>query len=176
MGRRLFFWEAAGFFFVAAAGTLLHFLYNWSGESAFVAAFSAINESVWEHMKLLLVPMFLFSVVQIWALWKTYPNFLAVRAVSTLTGLILIPVLYYTYTGVLGYRVSWVNVVIFYLADLGAFLLDHRLLRRGRFNSPWQQLLGVVVLWALAFCFVWCTFRTPQLGLWRDPATGQIGI
>ena len=176
MRKRLFFWELWGFLFTGAAGALLHFVYEWSGGSVLTAAFSAVNESTWEHMKLLFFPMFLFSVVQVCALGKTYPNLLAARAVSTLAGLALIPVLFYTYTGVLGFHVMWADVAVFFLADLGAFALDFRLLRRGRFSQPWQQVLGLVALWALAFWFVWCTFRPCALALWRDPVTGRFGI
>ena len=176
MQKRLFRWELIGFLFVSAAGTLLHFLYDWSGQSLFAAVISAVNESTWEHMKLLFVAMALFSVAQGFAIGRTYPNFLAVRAISTLTGLALIPILFYTYTGVLGSSVSWANIAIFYVSALTAFLLDFRLLRKGRFSSPWQQLLGLLVLWGLAFCFVWCTFRPPRLGLWQDPLTGMYGI
>ena len=176
MRKRLFFWELAGFLFTSAMGSLLHFVYEWSGGSLAAAVVSAVNESTWEHMKLLFVPMFLFSVVQACVLGKNYPNFLAVRAVSILTGLALIPVLYYTYTGAWGQMRDWANIAVFFLAALGAFLLDFCLLRRNRLSAPWQQVLGLIVLWALAFCFVWCTFRPPHIALWRDPLTGTYGI
>ena len=176
MRKRLFFWELAGFLFTSAVGSLLHFVYEWSGGSLAAAVVSAVNESTWEHMKLLFVPMFLFSVVQACVLGKNYPNFLAVRAVSIVTGLTLIPVLYYTYTGAWGQMRDWANIAVFFLAALGAFLLDASLLRRNRLSSPWQQVLGLIVLWALAFCFVWCTFRPPHIALWRDPTTGTYGI
>ena len=176
MRKRLFFWELAGFLFTSALGSLLHFVYEWSGGSLAAAVVSTVNESTWEHMKLLFVPMFLFSVVQVWVLGKNYPNFLAVRAVSIVTGLALIPVLYYTYTGAWGQMRDWANIAVFFLAALGAFLLDFYLLRRNRLSAPWQQMLGLIVLWALAFCFVWCTFRPPHIALWRDPLTGTYGI
>ena len=176
MRKRLFFWELAGFLFTSAMGSLLHFVYEWSGGSLAAAVVSAVNESTWEHMKMLFVPMFLFSVVQVCVLGRNYPNFLAVRAVSILTGLALIPVLYYTYTGVWGQMRDWANITVLFLAALGAFLLDASLLRRNRLSSPWQQVLGLIVLWALAFCFVWCTFRPPHIALWRDPTTGTYGI
>ncbi len=176
MRKQLFFWELAGFLVTGALGSLLHFVYQWSGENQVAAAFSAVNESTWEHMKLLFFPLFLFSVVQVCVMGRNYPNFLAVRAVSILTGLVLIPVLFYTYTGVLGRSVDWVNIALFFLAALGAFLLDFRLLRRSRLSAPWQQILGLIVLWALAFCFVWCTFHPVELALWRDPVTGGYGV
>ena len=176
MRKQLLRWEAAGFLFLASAGTLLHFAYDWSGGSHLAAAFSGVNESTWEHMKLFFFPFFLFSVVQLWVLGRHYPNFLAARTVSILFGLALIPVLFYTYSGVLGYRVDWVNIAIFYAAALAAFLLDFRLLNRGRAEALALQLLGLAVLWALAFLFVWCTFHPPMLGLWQDPLTGLYGI
>ena len=176
MGKRLFFWSLAGFAFTAALGTLLHFAYDWSGGSVLVATFAAANESTWEHMKILFFPIFLFSVAQISVVGKNYPNFPAVRAVSAVVGISLIPILFYTYSGVLGYNIAKVNIAIFYVAALTAFQLDRQLLRRGRLNEPWMQVAGLAVLWALAFCFVWCTFHPPELGLWRDPLTGTFGI
>lgn len=176
MRKRLFVWEAAGFVFVSAVGTLLHFVYDWSGGSIVTAVISAVNESTWEHMKLLFFPMFVFSVIQVCVIGRNYPNFLAVRTLSILVGLILIPVLFYTYTGVLGYNLNWANIAIFILAVLVAFGLDFYLLRRNCLSAPWQQIIGLIVLWALAFSFVWCTFRPVPIALWRDPVTGKFGI
>ena len=45
-------------------GSLLHFVYGWSGSNVFAAGFSAVNESTWEHMKLLFFPVFLLTLLQ----------------------------------------------------------------------------------------------------------------
>ena len=176
MNRKLFWWELGGFLWTAAAGTLLHFAYEWSGENIAVATFSAVNESVWEHMKLLVMPVFFFTVVQVWAQGELYPNITAVRPVTMTAGTLLIPVLYYTYTGAFGVQLPWVNIAVFYLAAAAVFLSDYRLLRTGRPSSPWAQLAGVVALWAVVFVFVWCTFRPVLLPLWQNPLTGTYGI
>lgn len=60
-------WEIIGLLWTLAAGNLLHFVYDWTGKSVAAALFSAVNESTWEHMKLLAVPWILFS------LWNTLP-------------------------------------------------------------------------------------------------------
>lgn len=175
MRKQLFIWELAGFLFTALLGVLLHFTYAWSGKNPLAAAFSAVNESTWEHMKLLFVPVFLFSVIQVCILGRDYPNFLWVRAEAVLAGLALIPILFYTYTGILGYRLTWADIGIFLLADAAVFWIDSRLLLQGRNGALWRQVLGLAVLWGLAFCFVWCTFRPPRIPLWQDPATGLFG-
>lgn len=54
-------WEIANWIWIIAAGSLLHFVYDLTGENPFVGVFVPVNESVWEHLKLLLLPVFLFS-------------------------------------------------------------------------------------------------------------------
>ena len=39
-----------------------------------------------------------------------------------------------------------------------------------------RQVAGLLVLWLLAFLFIYFTFRPPQLPLWQDPVTGLYGI
>ena len=68
-------WEVLGLIFVLAAGNLLHFVYDWSGQSPVVGALAAVNESTWEHMKLLTTPWVLWSIVELIALrgWRLSP-------------------------------------------------------------------------------------------------------
>lgn len=172
--RRSRVWPIAGFFTVAVLGTVLHFVYEWSGDSVWVGAFCAVNESTWEHMKLLFFPALLFTLFQL-ALCKEDCVFPAARAIGVTAGLALIPALYYTYTGVLGFRVLWVDLAIFYLSDAALFRLDARLRRRRPLREPGAQLAGLLWLWALAFLFVWWTFQPPRIGLFWDPVTGQYG-
>ena len=45
-------------------GTILHFLYKWTGANPIIASFSAVNESVWEHLKLVFFPMTLVGIIE----------------------------------------------------------------------------------------------------------------
>ena len=38
--------------FISVIGTLLHFMYEWSGHNKVVSLFAAVNESTWEHIKI----------------------------------------------------------------------------------------------------------------------------
>lgn len=170
MEKKLFFWELFGWGLTVLLGALLHFTYAWSGKLPLVGAFSAVNESVWEHMKLLFVPMFLESFLHAAALGHTYPNICAARSAAVLTGLVLIPTLFYTYTGVFGTHVLWADIAIFVLAAAGAFALEFALLRRGSCSAFAAQICGLAILWGLAFVFVWCTFCPPDIALWHSAA------
>ena len=112
MKRELRRWEIVGFIATGLFGTLLHFVYEWSGGNRVVAAFSAINESTWEHMKLLFIPFLVFTVVEFIVFSEAFRNFFAVKAASILLGLVSIPALFYTLTGMLGKLPDWVNITI----------------------------------------------------------------
>ena len=73
------------------------------------------------------------------------------------------------------------TLVAFGLIMLGSASWAVGLYRRGDAYAYLRpQLLfaavGLAALWALAFCFVWCTFRPVHLALWRDPVTNKFGI
>lgn len=175
MRRQLRRWELAGFLFTGGVGTLLHFVYTWTNGSTLAAAFSAVNESTWEHMKLLFVPVFLFTMVQFIVFADPLRNFFAAKGVALLLGLVTIPALFYTLTGMFGKTPDWVNIAIFFAADAIFYAVGYALLLRGSLRGGAWQLFGFLLFWLLAFCFVLFTYRPPALPLFRDPVTGLYG-
>ena len=175
MQKRLLRWELIGFAFTGAVGTLLHFVYEWTGGNPLIAAFCAVNESTWEHMKLLFVPFFLFTMVEFIVFAEPLRSFFAAKAASILLGLLAIPVLFYSLGGMFGKTPDWVNIAIFFLADALLYLMSFRLLTRGALRGGARQLAGFLLLWALAFAFVF-TYRPIRLPLWQDPTNGLYGL
>lgn len=176
MKRELRRWEFIGFLVVGALGTLLHFVYDWTGQSRVAAAVSAVNESTWEHMKLLFLPFLLVTVVEFVVFSDAFRNFFACKAAAILLGLLAIPTIFYTLTGALGKLPDWGNITIFFVADALVFLVGYRLLTGGALRSGGAQIVGFVLLWVLLFAFVWFTYRTPYLPLFRDPLSGCYGM
>ena len=176
MGGRVARWQLGGFLFVCAAGTALHFLYQWSGESVAAAPFAAVNESVWEHMKLLFWPMLLWAGAERAVPGGYSRGFWPAKALGTLLGLALIPALYYTYTGALGVSVMWVDIAIFFVAAAAAFLAETRMLARDWRCRGGARASALVLLLLLSAAFVLCTFVPPRVPLFRDPVTGFYGL
>lgn len=175
MKRSLSIWQFAGFIFTCIAGVILHFLYEWSGQSLLTALFSAVNESIWEHMKLLFFPMFLFALIQSRYFDKEYDNFWCAKLAGILTGFTLIPVLYYTYTGIWGTSVDWVNILIFFLAAAVSYLIETRLLKYNQDFCTSPQ-IARLILCLLALIFILFTFNPPQIPLFQTPVSGDYGI
>lgn len=168
-------WQIGGFAFTCISGVLLHFLYDWTNQSIIVAPFSAVNESIWEHMKLLFFPLFVFALIEYKFIDKTYENFWCTKLAGTLTGLILIPIIYYTYTGVFGVNADWFNIVIYFFAAAIAYSLENLLLKN-EIKLCKSYLISFVVLCILAVLFIVMTFVQPQIPLFKDMTTGNYGI
>ena len=174
MKQRSILWQAAGFALVTFGGTILHFLYNWTGMNILAAPFSGVNESTWEHMKLLFWSLFLFSMVQR-LFFKNLENYWCVKLAEILLGLLLIPVLFYTYNGAFGKSPDWINIAIFYISAALVFLFEWWVLKKNRLpcGNPW---LAFAVICLLGVLFLVFTFAPPQIPLFRDPLSGNFGI
>ena len=174
MNRSIKLWQLWGFAVTALGGTLLQFLYEWLGEATWIAPFSGVNESTWEHMKLLFWPMFLYAIAQS-VFFRDRKDFWCINLRGILLGLTLIPVLFYTYNGVIGRSPDWINIAIFFLSTAIAYLYEARL-----FNNPKLRCrhpkLALAVLCVIALIFVVFTFATPKIGIFKDPLTSSYGI
>ena len=169
MKRDISLWQFAGFVLTVLGGTLLHFLYDWTNNSILVAPFSAVNESTWEHMKLLYFPMFIFALVQS-RFFAHHENFWCIKMAGILTGLVLIPVLFYTFNGVFGKTPDWVNIAIFFASAISVFLLEARLFKNENFNCFNPKIAFLIILF-IGFLFVLFTFVPPKIPLFKDPSS-----
>lgn len=174
MKRDISFWQFGGFAFTSLFGTVLHLLYEWTNESLLVAPFSGVNESTWEHMKLLYFPLFVFALIQS-RFFGDYENFWCVKLVGIVTGLMLIPILFYTYNGMFGNSPDWLNIMIFFISAAGAFLVETRLFKADSLRCRRPGLAFGVVCF-IGLLFVVFTFATPHIPLFEDPLTGTYGI
>ena len=174
MKRNKLAWQLWGFAFTGLGGTLLHFLYEWLGKVKWIAPFSGVNESTWEHMKLLFWPMFLFAMLQS-HYFRERNDYWCVKVKGILLGLVLIPILFYTYNGVIGKSPDWINIAIFFVSAAVAYfyevLLFKREVKRGAFRT-----IPITLLCIIALSFVIFTFKTPEIGIFKDPLTGGFGI
>ena len=174
MKKKTFLWQFAGFAVTSFLGTLLHFLYEWTGESPLVAIISGVNESTWEHMKLLFFPMLAFSLLES-RFFVHREDFWCVNLAGISLGLLLIPVIFYTYNGVFGKSPDWFNIAIFFISAATAYYTQARLFERRCKKCP-QKNLCLTLLCVLCAAFVFFTFFTPRLPIFEDPITHSYGI
>lgn len=156
-----------GIIFVLITGTLAHFLYDWTGNNRIVGLFTPINESIWEHMKLLFFPMLIYSLIMILKFRREYSCITSALSFGILTGALLIPLFYYAYTYILGNNVFIIDISIYILSIVIAFWLSYKLTMSRRLES-YTSILGMLVS-VLFVCFFVFTYRPPEAVIFQDP-------
>lgn len=166
-------WELAGILFTAIAGTLLHFVYGWSGQNLVVSLFAPVNESTWEHLKLLFFPAMLFSIVEGICISKAYPNFIAAKFSGILIGLACIVIIFYTYSGIIGRNFLIADILTFYIG----VVLSSSAAKKIYFA---KQAHHQAIAWAgfalISLAFFIYTYRAPHIKVFQDPLSGSYGL
>lgn len=165
--------EILGTVFELILGILLHFTFDWFNNNLLIGTFSAVNESTWEHLKLLFFPMLIVTIIG-YVYTKNYnSNYLCVKTQGILVALLFTIVFFYTYTGVIGTN--------FLILDIGSFFIavilgEYYSYKKLKFNSGGNNFLCFIILLVLCICFILFTFFPPHIGLFLDPVTLKFGI
>lgn len=93
-------WELWGILWIIIVGSLLHFTYEWSNKSPIVGAFSAVNESVWEHLKLGYFPLLFFSMIEYWFIRNKANSIFLAKSVGIISMELFIVIVFYSYTSI----------------------------------------------------------------------------
>ncbi|MCM1106381.1 MAG: DUF6512 family protein [Blautia sp.] len=160
-----------GIIFVIIAGTISHFVYEWTGNNAFAGLFFPVGESTWEHIKLLFFPMLVYSLYMAGMLRSSFPNILPALSGGLLAGSFAIPVIFYSYRGILGKDYTALDIATFVISVFLAFFTAYRL--SGSRFSPIRKRLLVISVIFLTVCFFVFTYYPPKLGIFKEPAASS---
>ena len=167
-------WQIIVVIICIVLGILLHFTYEWSGENKFVALFSAVNESTWEHLKLAYYPMLIMAIIGYFVIGQKSKNYWFAQAIGIITAMVFITVFFYTYTGVIGTNYDVLNIGSFIIAILLGEYVAYGILIS--FQNYDAELISIVFLILLLLMFLIYTFNPPQIALFKDPISGRYGI
>lgn len=156
-----------GILFTSILGTLLHFAYKFSGNNFFVGLFSPTNESIWEHTKLLFFPILAYSLYLNKRLKAQYPCINSAMSFASLLGTLLIIVLFYTYSGIIGFHVALIDISIFYISVAGSFYAAYKYTLSCKMNE-FNRILQISNI--LMIClFILFTLYPPDISLFISP-------
>ena len=175
MKNLIVFFQFLGFIFVSVSGVLLHFAFDWSGGSFLIAPFSAVNESIWEHMKLIYISLLVYAFFENKIAKNRLENFWCTKALGITLGIFLIPAFYYTYTYGLGITADWVNIATYFVVAAIVFIVETFLPIKCD-CSPCSQVLPLFLLVLILISFSIFTFFPPELPIFKDPVTGTYGF
>lgn len=159
--------EFFSFLLASLLGVLFHFIYEWSGNKLIVGFFSPVNESTWEHLKLVFFPILLISVVEYIIGDFQDSCFFCVKLQSALLSMVSVVVLFYTYSGILGRNVDWVNIAIYFISMAFAYLYSCKKLSTNA--TACNSTLCIIGATILIIAFMIFTVYPPGIGLFQAP-------
>ena len=163
-----------GILFVSIFGTLLHFMYEWSGHKRFVSIFAAVNESTWEHIKIALTPSFIWMLYD-GARYGLEPNYFVAKTASLLAIIIIIPVLFYAYQLFTKKDMLIIDIIIFYISIIVSNLLFKYIICLNSI-SFFITYFAVILLFVI-FCFYMILTLMPfENFIFEDPITKKYGV
>lgn len=164
-----------GVIFIIIMGTLSHFLFKWSNDVSIVGFIAPVNESIWEHLKLLFFPTILYSLLEYSVYGKEHANYITSITFGLIVGLLFIIVMYYTYSGTIGHNVTYIDILIFIISVIITQWISYAILKKNSFVDfyPANSILILVGITLLFFIF---TFKPPMIELFKDSNTNTYGI
>jgi hypothetical protein len=168
-------WEVSGIIFVFFLGALLHFVFEWSGESLIVGAIASVNESVWEHFKQGFWPMCLFASIEYNFIRRYVHNFLIARGIAVLLIPLITGLLFYAYTSITGEEILIVDILIFALAVTLGQLTSYKIMVLPEWPK-FTSYIGISVIILIALILISLTYYPPHWPILLDQNTGLYGV
>lgn len=143
----------------------LHFTYDWLGQSSIVGMFTPINESIWEHLKLVFWPL-LFWWGTGFLIFRNRKQLSFVKwstagMVAIIISMTFIVGWYYTWVYGLGIESSIIDIGSLFIAvPVGQLVGIH--LYRVLHPRLIYQLIAILFAIGLGAAFIYFTFVTPD--------------
>lgn len=173
--RKILKWEILGFFVITLIGTAFHFCFEWSGNFKPLALFCAVNESVWEHLKIGFWPAVFYAIAEYFAFGKNNKNFITAKTLAFYVIPIVITVVFYILEAAMDHHPLWMDIALFNLAILLSQIVSYKVLTSSKDYSKYNRISYILLLIIVA-AFSLLTYFPPKLGLFMESRTGIYGI
>ncbi|MDE7215572.1 MAG: hypothetical protein K2O08_02065 [Clostridia bacterium] len=165
MTKNIKAFTALGVILTTMLGSLFHFVYEWTGNNYIAGLFFATNESVWEHIKLALLPMMLIFLFGSFLL-KGANNFAVAAFFAMLTVIVVIPLAFFSYTSAIGKSVLAMDITIFILSIILGYCVAYRIFATTQ--RPFLNVIALVGIAVIVVCFFTFTYNPPNFILFKE--------
>lgn len=175
MKKNIFYWEFYGAIVIIALGCVFHFAFFWFNQWKPLALLFAVNESVWEHCKIGFWPALLFYLVEYNFIKNRVNNYLMAKATSLFIIPAMIIILFYTYTGIIGFNLFPVDISIFFVAVFLGQYASYKLLI-SKPLKPYYDLIAIGMVVVLVISFSTLTYKPGSIPVFKDNNSKSYGL
>lgn len=172
-------WILWGIPFICLTGSVMHFVYDWSGKLPAVGSFAPVNESIWEHLKLTLFPTLIWWLAGYFICSKNthipFRQWFLSYTVSMLVCPLFIVTFYYTYTGSLGIHLLSLDIASMFIGVIIAQFTALHVYRHAKTGTV-LFVIAIAVFITVMAAFIIFTFNAPHIPAFLNPKNGKYGI
>ncbi len=167
--------EIIGAVAVSLCAALFHFTYEFSGDNFFVGLISAVNESVWEHTKIIYFPFLFYAIIEYLVVKPKLLRFFIAQTVSLAFITLITITFFYTYTGMFGGELLILDIICTVIWASLAFMISYKLYY-SKYNLEKYKMLYILLFCGqLAIQLLFTPF-VPHIPLFMDPESGVYGF
>lgn len=162
-------------FIIMGLSVLSHFMYEWCNNFIFSILFP-VNESIWEHMKLLVTPVLIYALVEYFIYRKKgirFNNFSLSYGVSIITGIILYLVIYLPIDHFFGHNMI-VSIILLFLCYILISYISYLILNSR--NIKYSKTIGTLLIILTYFIFYYLTYYPAHSYMFYDTKNKIYGI
>ncbi len=162
-------------FLIFILSFLAHFMYSWFPSTLF-SIFFPVNESIWEHMKILFTSILIVSLFDYWAFKKwniKSSNFLASAFISAFTSIPIFLIIYLPLYNTLGENMI-LNITLLFFVICLAEIINYNILKTKHLkNLGYLSFIFIIITYII---FALLTYYPPENDLFYDTKEQKYGI
>ena len=139
-------------------GTIWHFIYQMSGDNFIVGLVAPINESVWEHLKIVFFPLVIVGLVAYFRLKPNKGNFCTGLLVGSLTGMMIVFFGFYLYTSIIGESLI-IDILLFIASIIVAMYISWWFVINTK-KIMWLEILSSIGLVGITGILIYLTLNS----------------
>jgi len=168
-------YEIVGVIFIIIVGAALHFTFELSGNNPIVGAFSAVNESVWEHLKLGYWALVMFSIPEYFFINKSVNNYFLAKLTGIIALELTVLIIFYGYFLFTRRSIFWINIASFVLGALACQYTVYRIYHLASVSNQ-IAIISLAGLLLIPILFGILTLYPPHYGIFKDKRDHVFGI
>lgn len=164
-----------GFFVIFLLCFPFHFLYDWLPNSLF-SIFFPVNESIWEHMKLIYTSFIFYGIIDYLLLKKNkinFNNFLIQLFLIPIIAIIIYLIIFIPIYKIMGENmivsIGLLAVVILIEQILSYFVLQYK-------EIKYQNIIGIIGIILIYIIFGYLTYKPIENYLFYDTVKDKYGV
>lgn len=142
--------EIIGLLFSIILGTIGHFVYDLTNKNKLIGFFFATNESIWQHLKLGITPIILWTIIEL--LTFNFNNLFFAKFISIISFILILLTLYFSYKIICKKNILFLDILIFYISLAIAYYVSIKILTNIN-NSFIINFIGLIGMVFTLFCY-----------------------